>query len=239
VSSVQISDYGYSSPGNPRGEAGFALSRRILEELAACSAGERICELGCGNGYLAGLLTDAGFQVTGVDASKTGIAIARKTHGDCDFLCRPIEPELADVLGRDRFDAVVSTEVIEHMYHPRGLLDVAFSILRPRGLLLLTTPYHGYLKNLAIALSGRFDNHVNPLWDGGHIKFFSRRTLAALVSVSGFTDVSFSYFGRAPLLWKSMVCMARKEGKVGALRTQGKRSEACGAGEEMARGISG
>ena len=236
---MQISDYGYSSPGNPRGEAGFALSRRILEELAACSAGERICELGCGNGYLAGLLTDAGFQVTGVDASKTGIAIARKTHGDCDFLCRPIEPELADVLGRDRFDAVVSTEVIEHMYHPRGLLDVAFSILRPRGLLLLTTPYHGYLKNLAIALSGRFDNHVNPLWDGGHIKFFSRRTLAALVSVSGFTDVSFSYFGRAPLLWKSMVCMARKEGKVGALRTQGKRSEACGAGEEMARGISG
>jgi len=209
---VQISDYGYSSPGNPSGEAGFALSRRILDELAARSAGERICELGCGNGYLAGLLTGAGFQVTGVDASETGVAIARKTHRDCEFLCRPIEPELVDVLGRDRFDAVVSSEVVEHMYRPRDLLEVAFSILRPGGLLLLTTPYHGYLKNLAIVLSGRFDKHVNPLWDGGHIKFFSRRTLAALVSLIGFTDVDFSYFGRGPLLWKSMVCLARKDG---------------------------
>jgi len=209
---VQISDYGYSSPGNPSGEAGFALSRRILDELAARSAGERICELGCGNGYLAGLLTDAGFQVTGVDASETGVAIARKTHRDCEFLCRPIEPGLADVLGRKRFDAVVSSEVVEHMYRPRDLLEVAFSILRPGGLLLLTTPYHGYLKNLAIVLSGRFDKPVNPLWDGGHIKFFSPRTLAALVSVSGFTDVDFSYFGRGPLLWKSMVCLARKDG---------------------------
>jgi hypothetical protein len=70
---------------------------------------------------------------------------------------------------------------------------------------------------------------VNPLWDGGHIKFFSRRTLAALVSGSGFTDLSFSYFGRAPLLWKSMVCTARKEGGGGLHGEQG-HAEGPGAG---------
>ena len=72
------------------------------------------------------------------------------------------------------------------------------------------TPYHGYVKNLVIAALGPFDAHVNPLWDGGHIKFFSPRTLSALVAGSGFAEIEFAYFGRAPWLWKSMVCVARK-----------------------------
>jgi hypothetical protein len=38
--------------------------------------------------------------------------------------------------------------------------------------LIITTPYHGYLKNIALSVSVKFDHHVNPLWDGGHIKFF-------------------------------------------------------------------
>jgi hypothetical protein len=48
------------------------------------------------------------------------------------------------------------------------------------------------------------------LWDGGHIKFFSPRTLSALVAGSGFAEIEFAYFGRAPWLWKSMLCIARK-----------------------------
>jgi 2-polyprenyl-3-methyl-5-hydroxy-6-metoxy-1,4-benzoquinol methylase len=207
-----VTDYGYFSGASASGDTGIALSRRILATLVARGAGERVCELGCGNGYLASLLTSAGFRVIGVDSSESGVAIARKFYGHCEgFLCRPIEPGLAAVLGRGQFDAVVSSEVIEHLYRPRDLLEVAFSILRPGGLLLLTTPYHGYMKNLAIVISGKFDAHFNPLWDGGHIKFFSRATLRELVSGTGFIDVSFSYFARSPLLWKSMVCTARKD----------------------------
>jgi hypothetical protein len=47
------------------------------------------------------------------------------------------------------FDAVVCTEVIEHLCLPRMLSRFAASLLRPRGLLILSTPCHGYLKNLA------------------------------------------------------------------------------------------
>ena len=42
---------------------------------------------------------------------------------------------------------------------------------------MLSTPYHGYLKNLALAVSGRMDRHFTALHVGGHIKFFSIETL--------------------------------------------------------------
>jgi hypothetical protein len=51
-------------------------------------------------------------------------------------------------------------------------LRQANALLRTRGHLVLTTPYHGYLKNLLIAALGKSDSHFDPLLDGGHIKFW-------------------------------------------------------------------
>jgi hypothetical protein len=50
------------------------------------------------------------------------------------------------------------------------------------------------------------DNHFHVLWDGGHIKFFSVKTLTALLKTEGFTDLHFNFAGRFPYLWKSMLC---------------------------------
>ncbi len=108
------------------------------------------------------------------------------------------------------FDLVISSDVIEHLYRPSDLLEAAFSLLRPGGHLLLGTPYHGYLKNLALAVTGRMDAHFSTLHDGGHIKFFSVKTLSQLLTTHSFEDLSFTYYGRAPWLWKNMICHARK-----------------------------
>jgi len=59
--------------------------------------------------------------------------------------------------------------VIEHLFLPRALLRFAAKVLKPSGSLILSTPYHGYLKNLALALTGKLDKHFTVLWDGGHI----------------------------------------------------------------------
>jgi 2-polyprenyl-6-hydroxyphenyl methylase/3-demethylubiquinone-9 3-methyltransferase len=69
----------------------------------------------------------------------------------------------------------------------------------------LTTPYHGYLKNLALSLADRWDRHHTALWDGGHIKFWSRRSLAILMKQEGFAVEHFWGCGGLPLLWKSMM----------------------------------
>jgi len=74
----------------------------------------------------------------------------------------------------------------------------------------MTTPYHGYLKCLVISGLGKMDKHLNPCWDGGHIKFFSVRTLSELICDNGFENVQFYFAGRVPCLWKNMICVAQK-----------------------------
>lgn len=61
-----------------------------------------------------------------------------------------------------------------------------------------------------LSLADHWDKHLNPLFDGGHIKFFSRRTLSAVITEVGFRDFQFYGVGRLPYLWKSMVVSAIK-----------------------------
>ena len=74
---------------------------------------------------------------------------------------------------------------------------------------MLTTPYHGYLKNLALSVFGKWDAHFTSEWEGGHIKFWSRATLTNLLGNAGFEVFEFSGVGRVPYLWKSMILVSR------------------------------
>ena len=71
-------------------------------------------------------------------------------------------------------------------------------------------PYHGYWKNLALALTGRMDAHFTAMWDHGHIKFWSIATLGELLREAGFADLRFERVGRIPALAKSMIAVARR-----------------------------
>ena len=104
---------------------------------------------------------------------------------------------------------MVSTEVIEHLFSPHLLPVFARGMLAPGGVLILTTPYHGYLKNLLLSLFGKWDHHHTALWHGGHVKFWSRATLSTLLEGNGFELIAFHGVGRIPLLWKSMVLVAK------------------------------
>jgi hypothetical protein len=61
-----------------------------------------------------------------------------------------------------------------------------------------------------LALANRWDAHANPLWDGGHIKLWSRKTLARLLTETGFVNVQFRGAGRLPFLWMTMVMAGDK-----------------------------
>lgn len=98
-------------------------------------------------------------------------------------------------------------EVIEHLYQPRAFVLFIRSILEASGggQFIVTTPYHGYLKNLTIAAANKMDHHLSALWEGGHIKFWSRRTLAILLREAGYRQLAFTGAGRIPYLWRHMV----------------------------------
>lgn len=167
----------------------------------------RILDIGCGNGSLSNFIAQQGHEVVGVEESESGVNIAQQSYPDCKFIAASIYDFPYDQL-ENSFDIIISTEVIEHLPYPRELAKVAKRCLKNDGTLILTTPYHGYLKNLALAVTGKLDSHFTALWDGGHIKFFSVKTLSALLLEQGFTDLQFKFAGRYPFLWKSMLVSA-------------------------------
>ncbi len=174
-------------------------------------AGLRIMDLGCGNGWVAGQLAQLGHRVSGIDPSRHGIALAAERYPGVQFEELSVYDDLS-VLGVASYDVVVSSEVIEHLYQPRVLLERASQLLVPDGVLIVTTPFHGYWKNLALSIANKWDDHFTVGRDGGHIKFFSEKTLAAMLGEAGFGDLRFNNAGRLPGLWKSMVVCARMRG---------------------------
>ncbi len=75
---------------------------------------------------------------------------------------------------------------------------------------MISTPYHSYLKNLVLAVTGMMDAHFTVLWDHGHIKFWSMPTLTKLLKEAGFNAVRFERVGRVPILAKSMIAVATR-----------------------------
>ena len=202
-------------PGPMNGAVGQGLAEVLLRVVQAQPGVKTICDLGSGTGYLSSRLGALGYRVTGIDASDRLLAVANEHFASerVTFHRGVIgEDSLQALAPPGGFDLVVSSDVVEHLFHPKSLVDAAVAISRPGGYLVLGTPYHGYAKNIAIAVLGKWDEHHGVHWDGGHIKFFSVGTLRALVETAGYTVERFEYYGRVPWLWKNMICVARKIG---------------------------
>lgn len=166
----------------------------------------RLFELGCGNGATARLLASRGYDVVGVDPSASGVDIARRHTGErLRFEQASTGEDLRSRFGR--FDVVLSLEVIEHCASPREFMRAFESVLAPGGLGILSTPYHGYFKNLAVAVSGRFDRHFDPLWEAGHVRFFSIAKLRDLFGEFDLRPLAFRRVGRIPILAKSVMAV--------------------------------
>jgi 2-polyprenyl-3-methyl-5-hydroxy-6-metoxy-1,4-benzoquinol methylase len=204
--SIVADEFVWDEPGET--SAHRYLRPAIGARLAAASA-RNVLDLGCGNGAMTAALVAAGFNMVGCDASMSGIEKARTRLPGTTFFLHDVSAELPRPhVGK--YDAVVSTEVIEHLLLPRKLLISALAALKPGGMFVATTPYHGYLKNLLLALTNKFDEHWHPLRDYGHVKFFSRRTLTQLFAESGFQDIRYATAGRIPVVAASMVVSGRK-----------------------------
>ena len=206
-----VDNYGWDTANEPE-SCGY-IAPAIVELLKRHGA-KRVVDVGAGNGALCALFKQAAPEchVAGVEYDAAGVAIARRNHPGITFHNQGVQDDPAKVLALEGepFDAVVSTEVIEHLFSPHLLPRYAHGLLRENGLIIITTPYHGFLKNLALSLVNGWDKHHTPLWHGGHIKFWSRATLSRLLAENGFDVIQFSGVGRLPYLWKSMVLVARK-----------------------------
>jgi 2-polyprenyl-6-hydroxyphenyl methylase/3-demethylubiquinone-9 3-methyltransferase len=179
-----------------------ALLRRALRSLPP---GAPVLDAGCGAGDFSAFIAGLGYNVIGVDVATAAVSHARRQHPQIQFHAAAIEAGLP--FQDASFAAIWCSEVLEHLFDIHRALAELNRVLRPGGLLVLTTPYHGLAKNLIITLKG-FDSHFNPYLS--HIRFFTRRTLTGCIERAGFAVEAWGGIGRAWPVWKSQTMICRK-----------------------------
>jgi 2-polyprenyl-3-methyl-5-hydroxy-6-metoxy-1,4-benzoquinol methylase len=183
----------------------FELRARFL--LERVQAGERVLDVGCGEGRFTVELARAGARVVGVDVAEEPLRRARARHPELDL--RLIDGDGEWELQDASFDVVWAGEVIEHVADTAAWLSQARRVLRSKGRLLLSTPAHGRTAMLRVALSRRaFAERFDPL--GEHLRFYSRDTLSRLIGELGFEAIDVRGAGGPPGARRLLLAHARR-----------------------------
>jgi SAM-dependent methyltransferase len=180
----------------PEGAEPERFAPRLVFLLAFVAPGDRVLDLGCGDGAFAAELAAEGAHVVAADVSAEALrrAAARTAGLELVQLTEGARLPFAD----DAFDAVWAGEAIEHVVDVVGWLAEVRRVLRFGGRLLLTTPYHGRVATVLLGLRGRaFDAHFDPRAD--HLRFFTARTLDAILRDAGFAELEIRPHGGLPL----------------------------------------
>jgi 2-polyprenyl-6-hydroxyphenyl methylase/3-demethylubiquinone-9 3-methyltransferase len=189
----------------PEGASPERFSERRAFVLEHVHAGERVLDLGCGDGAFAAELIAAGCTVVAVDVAEEAL---RRTRARIPGVDARLAPEGGPLpLDEDAVDVVWMGETLEHAADVVGLLAEVRRVLRWGGRLLVTTPYHGRAALAALALRGGIDEHFDPRAD--HLRFFTTRTLRAVLADAGFADAEVSATGGVPLLRHGLRAVAR------------------------------
>lgn len=176
------------------------LDLRLGHLRVGVRAGDRVLDLGCGDGRFTAELARMGARPVGVDIAQAALNRARARHPEHDFRQAPIDGPLP--LDDVSFDVVWSSEVIEHVADTARWLSEVRRVLVPRGRLLLTTPSHGRLR---VALNG-IEAFSDPL--GDHLHLYTRASLRALLAEFGFDEISVRTAGGPPFLRRLLLARA-------------------------------
>jgi cyclopropane fatty-acyl-phospholipid synthase-like methyltransferase len=199
-----------------------AIQRAVLERAAALGlpAGARILDAPCGSGALAAALAERGFAAVGADLDTEAAAMLGTAFSQAN---------LNESLPwkEQSFDAVFSTEGIEHLENHFSFLREICRILKPGGILLLTTPNITALRSrVRFFGSGFFGRDSRPLNEAArhplhHIGLATFPELRYELHVSGFRlvevshthikPISYLYAVYAPWMWLYTKLAFRKE----------------------------
>lgn len=203
-----VEEYGRSLPAERKPEY-FALHRTryvALLQALGVPAGSRILEVGCNPGHFTELLVRAGFRVDGVDLHPEHRAELWRALGvevrRCNLEFDPLP--YAD----DSFDAVVFSEVMEHLPgSPLPALQEMWRVLVPGGLLVLSTPNARSLRTRLIlaarllawmSLEGKGEFQHRMLLRGEdrytvHHRLYTAEEVRWLLETAGFVEPAVGY----------------------------------------------
>ncbi|HEY3774374.1 MAG TPA: class I SAM-dependent methyltransferase [Solirubrobacteraceae bacterium] len=170
---------------------------RVRFARAHVAAGERVLDLGCGDGWMCAELESLGATPLGVEVAAAAVERAWRHHPGLEFRLAEIDGALP--LEDNAFDVVWASEVIEHVADTARWLSEVRRVLRPRGRLLLTTPNHSRLQLLAAGI----ERYSEPL--GDHLHLYVARSLRSVLDGFGFAEIEISGAG-GPRFARRMLC---------------------------------
>jgi 2-polyprenyl-3-methyl-5-hydroxy-6-metoxy-1,4-benzoquinol methylase len=131
-----------------------------------------VLDIGCFNGFFVKELRDRGFNAIGLDFNRKALEFGRRVYGLGDFI---LDKSLHDlIIDKQRFDAITIFEVIEHLENYTELIEQATSLLRPGGVLIISTP------NQKMSWRPQLD------FPPHHLSRFSPESLKRLMNYHGF-----------------------------------------------------
>lgn len=174
-----ISDY-YDSKAIQYGISKARLKHTL--DLIPAKSQLRILDIGCATGYVGKLLKENRHYVVGFDISKKAIKKAKIVLDEAYVV--DIEQKKLPVLRK--FDVLILSEVIEHLFQPEKTIKKLSNYIKPKGTLIISTPNFLYWGYRIQFLKGNFNySHVGA-FDEGHIHFFTYHSLRSLLKVNNF-----------------------------------------------------
>jgi len=150
----------------------------LLREFPRQGDGRRVLDIGCAGGYLAEILAQRGFSVTGIDLPGTAHA------SGIQFVAADLDRGLP-ALDR-RFDFIICADVLEHLREPERLLRECRERLAPGGALIASLPNSGHAYFRGHVLMGHFPRHDRGLFDRTHLQFYTWHGWVDLLRRAGF-----------------------------------------------------
>jgi len=162
--------------------------------------GLRVLDLGCGGGHNGALLKRAGArEVIGVELD-AGAAARARTCLDAVVECDLAHLDPAQ-LGEELFDAILASDVLEHLADPDAVLARAVARLRPGGAVVVSLPNVSNVVVFASLLRKRWPRHDSGIFDRTHLRFFARHDMVALLEGAGLRVLRVKpYFTRYPVV---------------------------------------
>lgn len=158
-----------------------------LLEICGKAKGD-LLELGCADGTFLLKLKNRGFKVTGTDISPAAIRLAKKKGLDV-FVC---DVSKGIPTKSNKFDIVIATEVIEHIFDTDFFISEIMRILKTGGIVIITTPNINSLVNRIKVLLGMYPNfceyNINEK-SAGHIRVYNFKVLISQLKNHGFKIV--------------------------------------------------
>ena len=135
-----------------------------------------VLDVGCGSGVHGAEMARAhGHRVVGVDLSEQSIAKARTRLAEA-YVADVTRPELYPFFGHRKFDVIVFSDILEHLYDPAQVLTSHYQLLAPGGHVLISLPNIAIWNVRLSVMAGRFQYQDTGTLDRTHIRFFTRAT---------------------------------------------------------------